>query len=63
MDPKRKYAVFAENLENRTLYLFDEPVPSGGVQLMYETDDYDKAEEEARFWERGLSSSWKVTVY
>jgi len=63
MEQKRKYAVFAENLENRTLYLFDEPVFSGDVQLMYETDDYEKAEEEARFWERDLSSSWKVTVY
>jgi len=63
MEQKRKYAVFAENLENRTLYLFDEPVFSGDVQLLYETDDYDKAEEEARFWERDLSSSWKVTVY
>jgi hypothetical protein len=60
---KRKYAVFAENLENRTLYLCDEPVFSGDVQLMHETDDYEEAEKEARYWERSLSSSWKVTIY
>jgi hypothetical protein len=63
MDPKRKYGVFAQNMSNQTHYLLDEPVSPGGTQLMYESEDYEKAEEEAEFWERGLSVIWKVSVY